>query len=43
MSLYRMRRRFGELLRDEVSATVNDPAEVEEELLEMMAIVATLN
>ena len=39
MSLYRMRRRYGELLREEVAATVSDTAEVEDELRELMAIV----
>lgn len=37
MSIHRMRRRFGELLREEVAATVDDPADVEDELRELMA------
>jgi RNA polymerase sigma-70 factor (ECF subfamily) len=40
MSIHRMRRRFGELLRQEVAATVNDPAETEDELRTLMAIVS---
>jgi RNA polymerase sigma factor (sigma-70 family) len=36
MSLYRMRRRYGELLREEIAATVDDPAEVEDELRELI-------
>lgn len=32
VAVHRLRRRFGELLRDEVRATVADPAEVEDEL-----------
>lgn len=38
MSIHRMRRRFGELLREEVAATLNDPIEVEDELSSMMAV-----
>lgn len=37
MSLHRMRRRYGELLRQEVAATVDDPAEVDDELRALMA------
>jgi len=40
MSIHRMRRRYGELLRQEVAATVDDPAEVEDELRTLMAIVS---
>ena len=32
VTLHRMRRRFGELLRREVARTVNDPDEVDEEI-----------
>jgi RNA polymerase sigma factor (sigma-70 family) len=32
VTLHRMRRRFGELLRKEVARTVNDPGEVDEEI-----------
>jgi RNA polymerase sigma factor (sigma-70 family) len=39
MSIHRMRRRYGELLREEVAATVDDPAHVDEELRTLMAIV----
>ncbi len=39
MSIHRMRRRYGELLREEVATTVDDPAEVEDELRTLMAIV----
>jgi RNA polymerase sigma-70 factor (ECF subfamily) len=39
MSLHRMRNRYGELLRQEVAATVSDPAEVEDELRSLMQIV----
>jgi RNA polymerase sigma-70 factor (ECF subfamily) len=31
-AVHRLRRRFGELVRDEISATVADPAEVEGEI-----------
>jgi RNA polymerase sigma-70 factor (ECF subfamily) len=30
--VFRMKKRFGELLRDEVAGTVADPAEVDDEL-----------
>lgn len=40
MSLHRMRHRYGELLREEVAATVSDPAEVEDELRALMEIVS---
>jgi RNA polymerase sigma factor (sigma-70 family) len=40
MSIHRMRRRFGEILRQEVAATVADPAVVEDELRALMAIVS---
>ncbi len=40
MSIHRMRRRYGELLRAEVAATVDNPAEVEDELRTLMAIVS---
>ena len=32
VTLHRMRRRFGELLREEVARTVNDPGEVDKEI-----------
>jgi RNA polymerase sigma-70 factor (ECF subfamily) len=40
MSIHRMRRRYGELLRQEVAATVDDPADVEDELRYLMAVVS---
>jgi DNA-directed RNA polymerase specialized sigma24 family protein len=40
MSLHRMRRRFGELLREEIAATVDDPTDIEEELRELMTLVS---
>lgn len=40
MSIHRMRRRYGELLRQAVAATVDDPADVEDELHTLMSIVA---
>ncbi|MBN8623903.1 MAG: sigma-70 family RNA polymerase sigma factor [Planctomycetes bacterium] len=39
MSIHRLRRRFGELLRQEVAATVVDPADVDDELLWLMNAV----
>ena len=41
MSLHRMRRRFGELLREEIAATVDDPTDIEDELRELMVLVST--
>lgn len=40
MSLHRMRRRFGELLRSEVAATVDNPAEIDDEVRTLMDIVS---
>ncbi|HEX8914954.1 MAG TPA: sigma factor [Humisphaera sp.] len=40
MSLHRVRRRYGELLREEVALTVDDPADVDAEIRELLAIVA---
>ena len=37
VSAHRLRRRFGELLRDQVRRTVSDPSEVEDELREILA------
>jgi RNA polymerase sigma-70 factor (ECF subfamily) len=37
VAVHRHRRRFGELLREEVAATVANPAEVDEEILELFA------
>ncbi len=39
MSIHRMRRRYGEILLNEVSRTVDNPADVEDELRRLMAIV----
>jgi len=41
MSIHRMRRRFGYLLRQEVAATVDDPTEIDDELRSLLAIVAS--
>lgn len=40
MSIHRMRRRYGELLYEEVAATVDDPRDVEDELRNLMSIVS---
>lgn len=40
MSIHRMRRRYGELLYEEVAATVDDPRDVEDELRKLMSIVS---
>ncbi len=42
MSLYRMRQRYGELLREEVAATVDDPSEVEDEIRNLMSALSSL-
>ena len=39
MSIHRMRRRYGELLRQEVAATVDNPADIDDELRALMALV----
>lgn len=39
MSIHRMHRRYGELLRQEVAATVDDPADVEDELSTLISIM----
>ena len=39
VSLHRMRRRYGELLLEEIAATVNDPADVKDELRALMEVV----
>ena len=39
-ALHRMRRRFGELLRSEVAYTVASPAEVEEEIRHLLAVIS---
>lgn len=40
MSIHRMRRRYGELLREEVAATVDDRADIEDELASLLSIVS---
>ncbi|MDX1387891.1 MAG: sigma-70 family RNA polymerase sigma factor [Acidobacteriota bacterium] len=40
VTVHRMRRRFGELLREEVAQTVADPAHVEDELRHLLTVVA---
>ena len=39
MSVYRMRRRYGEILRKEVAATIDDAAKIDEEVRMLMRIV----
>lgn len=39
-ALHRMRRRYGELLREEIASTVDDPAEVDDELRHLLRVVA---
>jgi RNA polymerase sigma-70 factor (ECF subfamily) len=41
VSVHRLRRRFREILREEISHTVSDPAEVQDEIRYLLAIVAT--
>ena len=40
VAIYRMRRRYGELLREEIAHTVASPEEVEEEIAYLLAVVA---
>ena len=40
VSIHRLRRRFREALREEISHTVSDPAEIQEEIRYLMAIVS---
>jgi RNA polymerase sigma-70 factor (ECF subfamily) len=40
VALHRMRQRFGELLRREVAYTVADPADVEDEIRHLLAVLA---
>ena len=40
MAVSRMRRRYGELLRDEIANTVSDPAEIEDELRALFAALS---
>ena len=39
MSIHRMRRRYGELLREEVAATLDDPEDIDDEVRSLMSIV----
>jgi RNA polymerase sigma-70 factor (ECF subfamily) len=41
VSIHRMRRRYGELLREEIALTVSEPGEVEEEIAHLLAVVAS--
>ena len=41
VSVHRMRKRYGALLREEIAATVEDAAEVDDELRHLMAIVSS--
>jgi RNA polymerase sigma-70 factor (ECF subfamily) len=41
VSIHRLRRRFREILREEISNTISDPGEVQEEIRYLMTIVAT--
>jgi len=40
VALHRLRRRFGQLLRQEIAHTVASPAEVDEEIRHLFAAVA---
>jgi RNA polymerase sigma-70 factor (ECF subfamily) len=39
VAVHRMRRRFGELLREDVAHTVEGPEKVEEELRHLFAVI----
>jgi|JI10StandDraft_1071094.scaffolds.fasta_scaffold00038_2 RNA polymerase sigma factor (sigma-70 family) len=41
MTLYRLRRRYREILREEVAATVTNPADVDDELSELITLFGT--
>jgi RNA polymerase sigma-70 factor (ECF subfamily) len=43
MAVHRMRRRYRELLREEIAQTVADPADVDDELKELFAILSAKN
>jgi RNA polymerase sigma-70 factor (ECF subfamily) len=38
VSVHRLRQRYGELLRDEIAQTVNDPADVDDELRHLLSV-----
>jgi RNA polymerase sigma-70 factor (ECF subfamily) len=40
VAVHRLRRRFGELLRDEVAGTLSDPAEIDDEIRALLAALA---
>jgi len=40
MSIHRMRRHYGELLRREIAATLDDPTDLDDELRTLMAVVS---
>ena len=40
VAVHRMRRRYGELVREEIAATVASPAEVEDELRHLLGVVS---
>ena len=40
-AIFRMRRRYGELIRDEIAQTVTSPAEVEEEIQALIALLGS--
>lgn len=40
VAIYRLRRHFGEILRDEVASTVGDPDDVEPELRHLLALLS---
>ena len=42
VAIHRLRRRFRDLLRDEIEHTVADPAEVDDEIRFMLATLATV-
>ena len=37
VAVHRLRRRYGERLREEIAATVDDPAEVDDEIRDLFA------
>jgi hypothetical protein len=39
MAVLRLRRRLGQLLRDEIAHTVDDPGEVDAELKHLLAVL----
>jgi len=41
MAVHRLRKRFGELLRDEIAQTVSTPAEVEEEIRQLITAASS--